>query len=64
MIDLKKFRQDPTPWIKSAKARNLDLDFDYILNLDKKIREIKISLEKKLSERKKLSSQIPVLSKQ
>ena len=41
MIDLKKFRQDPTPWIESAKARNLDLDFDHILELDKKVRKLK-----------------------
>ena len=59
MIDLKKFRQDPTPWIKSAKARNLDLDFDYILDLDKKVRELKNTLNNLLAERKKLSSQIP-----
>ena len=59
MIDLKKFRQDPTPWIESAKARNLDLDFDYILNLDKKVRKLKTDLEAKLAERKKISSQIP-----
>ena len=63
MIDLKKFRQDPTPWIESAKARNLDLDFDYILNLDKKVRQLKTDLEAKLAERKKLSSQIPQLQK-
>jgi len=64
MIDLKKFRQDPTPWIESAKARNLDLDFDHILELDKKVRKLKTQLEAKLSERKKLSSQIPQLQKQ
>jgi seryl-tRNA synthetase len=63
MIDLKKFRQDPIPWIESAKARNLDLDFDYILNLDKKVRQLKTDLEAKLAERKKLSSQIPQLQK-
>ena len=63
MIDLKKFRQDPTPWIESAKARWLDLDFDYILNLDKKVRNLKTQLEQLLAERKKLSAEIPQLAK-
>ena len=64
MIDLKKFRQDPTPWIDSAKKRGSNLDFDYILELDKKVRKFKWELEALLGERKKLSSQIPVLAKE
>jgi len=59
MIDLKKFRQDPTPWIESAKKRGLDLDFDYILKLDEKVRNLKNQLNNLLAERKKLSAQIP-----
>jgi len=59
MIDLKKFRQDPTPWIDSAKKRGLDLDFDYILKLDEKVRNLKNQLNNLLAERKKLSAQIP-----
>ena len=59
MIDLKKFRQDPTPWIDSAKKRGLDLDFDYILKLDERVRNLKNQLNNLLAERKKLSAQIP-----
>ncbi len=64
MIDLKKFRENPQPWIDSDKARGGSLDFDYILDLDKKVRKLKWELEALLAERKKLSSQIPVLAKE
>ena len=64
MIDLKKFRENPQPWIKSDKARGGNLDFDYILDLDKKVRKLKWELESLLAKRKKLSSQIPVLAKE
>lgn len=64
MIDLKKFRQDPTPWIESDKKRGWNLDFDYILELDKKVRNLKWKLETLLAERKKLSAQIPLLAKE
>jgi len=64
MIDLKKFRQDPTLWIESDKKRGWKLDFDYILELDKKVRNSKWKLETLLAERKKLSAQIPLLAKE
>jgi len=64
MIDVKKFRQDPTPWIESAKKRWNNLDFDKLIEADKKTREYKWLLEAKLAERKKLSAQIPVLAKE
>jgi seryl-tRNA synthetase len=41
MIDLKKLRENPQPWIESAKARGSNLDFDYLLELDKKVRKLK-----------------------
>jgi seryl-tRNA synthetase len=64
MIDLKKFRQDPTPWKESAKKRGLNLDFDYILKLDEQVRDLKNQLNNLLAERKKLSAQIPQLAKE
>jgi len=64
MIDLKKFRENPQAWIESAKARWSLLDFDYLLDLDKKVRSLKSEVEKLLSERKKISLQIPLLAKE
>ena len=64
MINLTEFRKDPTPWIESAKKRWLDLDFDLIIQLDKKIRQTKQLLQWKLAERNEISSQIPVYAKQ
>ena len=64
MIDLKKFRQDPTLWVESDRARGGNLDFEYILELDKKVRKLKWELETLLAERKKLSAQIPLLAKE
>lgn len=64
MIDLKKLRENPQPWIESAKARGSNLDFDYLLELDKKVRKLKWEIEKLLAERKKLSAQIPMLAKE
>jgi seryl-tRNA synthetase len=64
MIDLKKFRENPQPRIESAKVRGLNLDFDYILELDKKVRKLKQEIESLLAERKKLSAQIPIIAKE
>ena len=64
MIDLKKFRENPTPRIESAKARWNKIDFNYLLNLDKKVRNLKSEIEKLLAQRKQLSTQIPILAKE
>lgn len=64
MIDLKKFRQNPNPWIESAKKRWLELDFDRITSLDSNIRALKADLQNNLSKRKDISSKIPVFLKE
>lgn len=64
MINLKEFRNNPNPWIESAKKRGVELNFDLIIKLDNNIRENKKLLQDKLAKRNEISSKIPVYVKE
>lgn len=63
MIDLKKFRENPDIYIKSAEYKNNKIDFDRFLELDKKIKEFKIQIEELNWQRNQLSKEIPTKQK-
>ncbi len=58
MIDLKDLRNNTQKYIEGAKAKNSTIDFDLILNLDKKVRKLKWELQEKLTERNKATTAI------
>lgn len=63
MIDLKKFRESPENYIKSAIAKNCHIDFDYFKNLDKECLSLKQQMEALLSQKNDMSAKMPSLDK-
>ncbi len=45
MIDLKKFREQPDFFKEASKAKNIEIDVDHILELDRRVRSLKTELE-------------------
>lgn len=63
MIDLKKFRQNPEVYIKSAQDKQFKIDFDAFQTLDKKLIEIKQHLEEQLNRRNTLTKEVEMKKK-
>ena len=55
MHNLKSIRENPDIFRKKISSRNVDINFDELLNLDKKNREI-IQKKEKLEQEKKIIS--------
>ena len=64
MIDIKKLREDPTPYKETAKKKFQDLSvIDSVLELDQKWRQVKKDIDNKRSERNAVSKEISTLKK-
>lgn len=61
MLDIKLIRQDPDRVKQELKNRNIGVDIDELLNLDKRRREILVEVEKLRAEKNEASKLIPVL---
>jgi len=59
MIDLKQFRQNPEKFIKAAKLKGEEIDFDLFAKLDKELRELQTRLDTLNAQRNQISKQIP-----
>ena len=65
MIDIKKLREDPTPYKETAKKKFQDPTvIDSVLELDAKWRQIKKDIDNKRSERNAVSKEISSLKKE
>ncbi len=60
MIDIKAFRHDPATFEKAAKDKNIEIDGNHILSLDKKVRDLRASLEEIASQKNNASKEIVV----
>ena len=58
MVDIKFIRENPEMVQKSAKNKNVEINVDHILEIDKKCRELSISVQKLREERNLLISGI------
>lgn len=64
MIDLKLVRQNPELMKDNIKKRNLDVDLDAFLEMDKKIIELNQKLDSIKAEKNAFSKVLPTLSKE
>gem|GEM_PF-1462743 len=62
MIDLKYVRNNVDDYKQNIKNRCLDIDLDSFLDMDKKIIELKSSIDKIKASKNKLSKEMPKLS--
>ncbi len=62
MIDIEKIRQNPEKFKKAAKDKNLDVNIDTLLDLDKQIREVKNQLQDIATQKNQIGKSIPKLS--
>lgn len=58
MIDIKKLRENPKFFEDSASAKNVEIDIDYILELDSKVRTLKTDVESISSQKNDASKHI------
>lgn len=58
MIDIKRLRENPNEIILATKAKNIDLDIDEILELDRKVRSLQSELESIAAQKNEASKQI------
>ena len=61
MLDIKLIRQDPDRVKQELKNRNIDVDIDELLNLDKRRRELLVEIEELRAEKNEASKLIPAL---
>lgn len=61
MLDIKLIRQDPDRAKQELKNRNIDVDIDELLNLDKRRRELLVEIEELRAEKNEASKLIPAL---
>ncbi len=61
MLDIKLIRQDPNRVKQELKNRNIDVDIDELLNLDKRRRELLVEVEELRAEKNEASKLIPAL---
>ena len=59
MIDINILREDPNAIRTATKAKNVDLDVDRLLELDKKVRALKSEFEDIASQKNAASKRIP-----
>ena len=62
MIDLKKFRKNPEIFIKAAKDKQEEIDFDLFIQLDQKLRNLQKQLDEINRKINDLSKQIQKVS--
>lgn len=58
MIDLKLFRENPTAFRDAAQAKNVEIDIERIMELDKRVRSLKTELENTSAQKNEASKQI------
>lgn len=65
MIDIKKLRENPTPYIENANKKKADISIiDTVLKIDEEWREVKNTIDQKRAERNKVSQEINTLKKE
>ncbi len=64
MIDLKTLRENPNAIRDAAAAKNVTLDVDRILELDRRVRTLKGEMETIAAQKNEVSKQIPKASKE
>ncbi|MFH1832611.1 MAG: serine--tRNA ligase [Candidatus Levyibacteriota bacterium] len=57
MIDVKLLRENPQVVQKAAKSKNIDIDVNHILEIDKKYHELSLSVQKLREERNKFAKE-------
>ena len=58
MIDLKAVREHPQRFIDGARAKQMDVDIDALLEIDEQIRGLQHEAEQRRAEQKKISKEI------
>ena len=64
MIDLKVLRENPDAIRDAAAAKNVAIDVDHILELDRKVRALKGEMEAIAAQKNEVSKRIPKASKE
>jgi len=64
MIDLKKLRENTSEIREAAKAKNVELDFTKILELDKRVRSLQQDVQQIATEKNEASKRIPQASEE
>ncbi len=64
MIDLKKFRENPEFYWKKAKDKWVEIDISKFVELDNKVRNLKLQIDELNQKKNKLSKEIPQIQKQ
>ncbi len=64
MIDLKLLRENPNAIRTAAAAKNVTLDVDRIVELDRKVRSLKGEIEAIAAQKNEVSKRIPTASKE
>lgn len=59
MIDIKKFREQPALFKQAALAKNIEIDVDRIIELDRKVRALRSDDETIRAQKNAASAQIP-----
>lgn len=59
MIDLKLLREQPQVLDQAAKAKRVDINIDRVLELDRRVRALKSSLEEIAAQKNEVSKRIP-----
>lgn len=58
MIDVKELRANPAFYRDSSKAKNVDIDIDYILDLDRRVRSLRTDVEAIAAQKNEASKRI------
>ena len=58
MIDIKLLRENPEKVQKAAKSKGIDVDVSHILEIDKKYRELSLTVQKLREERNQYAKEL------
>lgn len=64
MIDMKLLREQPQMVVHAARAKNVEIDMDRILELDRRVRSLKGEIEAIAAQKNEASKRIPKASKE
>lgn len=64
MIDMKLLREQPQMVVHAARAKNVEIDMDRILELDRRVRSLKGEIEAIAAQKNEASKHIPKASKE
>jgi seryl-tRNA synthetase len=62
MIDIKLMRESPDLYIQAAKNKRFDVDIPRLLEIDRRLRELRTALQEIATEKNKIGKAVPKLS--